>query len=109
MIAAQFDTVAAAAQGCDALVSAGLVWTAAGARSVAEKLGIRYVYASYHPTQLPSPHHPPPESSGRDIPLILDDNRLMWDLNAHNANALFGRDAQPVTGRDRPGTGGQCA
>jgi len=32
LIAAKFDTVAAAAVGCDALVSTGLVWTAAGAR-----------------------------------------------------------------------------
>ena len=47
MIAAQFDTVAAAAEGCDALVATGLMPAAAGARSVAEKLGIRYVYATF--------------------------------------------------------------
>lgn len=90
LIAAQFDTVAAAAEACDALVSTGLVWTAAGARSVADKLGVRYVYASYHPTQLPSPHHPPPEYAGRGFDSNEIDNRLMWDLNARNANALFG-------------------
>ena len=33
LIAAQFDTVAAAAEGCDALVSTSLLWTSAGARS----------------------------------------------------------------------------
>lgn len=65
LLDAQFDTVAAAAQGCDALVSTALVWTAAGARSVADKLGIHYAYASYHPTHLPSPYHPPPEYVGR--------------------------------------------
>ena len=43
LIAEQFDTVAAAAEGCDALVATGVMPAAAGARSVAEKLGIRYV------------------------------------------------------------------
>jgi vancomycin aglycone glucosyltransferase len=88
LIAAQFDTVAAAAEGCDALVATALPWTAAGARSAAEKLGIRYVYASYHPSHLPSPHHPPPQYAGRTPGFV--DNRVLWDLNAQNANALFG-------------------
>jgi vancomycin aglycone glucosyltransferase len=43
LVAARFHTLAAAAQGCDALLATGLM--PAGARSVAEKLGIRYVYA----------------------------------------------------------------
>ncbi|WAJ47000.1 glycosyltransferase [Mycobacterium sp. Aquia_216] len=90
LLAAQFDTVAAAAQGCDALVSTGLMWTAAGARSVADKLGIHYVYASYHPTHLPSPYHPPPEYVGRGMGVSEVDNRMMWNHNAHNANVLFG-------------------
>jgi vancomycin aglycone glucosyltransferase len=90
LIAAQFDSVAAAAAGCDALVATGLPWTAAGARSVTEKLGIHYVYASYHPTHLPSPHHPPPEHAGWPFPRNEIDNRVLWDLNARNANALFG-------------------
>jgi vancomycin aglycone glucosyltransferase len=90
LIAAQFDTVAAAAEGCDALVATSLPWTAAGARSVTEKLGIHFVYASYHPTHLPSPHHPPPENADWRFPPNEIDNRVMWDLNARNANALFG-------------------
>ena len=90
LIAAQFDSVAAAAEGCDALVTTGLPWTAAGARSVTEKLGIHYVYASYQPTLLPSPHHPPPASVGGPFLLLLADNRLLWDLEAQNASALFG-------------------
>jgi vancomycin aglycone glucosyltransferase len=90
LLAAQFDTVAAAAQGCDALVSTALVWTSAGARSVADKLGIHYVYASYHPTHLPSPYHPPPEYVGRGVGTSEIDNRMMWDHNARTANALFG-------------------
>jgi vancomycin aglycone glucosyltransferase len=43
LIAAQFDKLAAAAEGCDALVTSGLMPAVAGARSVAEKLGIRSV------------------------------------------------------------------
>ena len=43
VIAAQFDTVAAAAEGCDVLLATGLLPAAAGARSVTEKLGIHYV------------------------------------------------------------------
>ncbi|MEE6139456.1 glycosyltransferase [Mycobacterium sp. 050128] len=90
LLAAQFDTVAAAAQGCDAIVATALVWTAAGARSVAEKLGIHYVYGSYHPTHLPSPYHPPPEYVGRGMGTSEIDHRMMWNHNAHNANMLFG-------------------
>lgn len=90
LIAAQFETVAAAAEGCDALVAAGLLPAAAGARSVAEKLGLRYTYASYHPTDLPSPHHPPRSFWSSPLPLQLVDNRVLWDLDAQNVNALFG-------------------
>ncbi len=90
LIAAQFDTVAAAAEGCDALVSTGVPWTAAGARSVTEKLGIHYVYASCHPTHLPSAHHPPQQLAGGPFPPHLIDNRMLWDLNAQSINALFG-------------------
>ena len=90
LIAAQFDTVAAEAEGCDALVSTSLPWAGAGARSVAEKLGIHYVYASYHPTHLPSPHHPPPEYADWPFPRNEIDNRVLWDLNMRSANELFG-------------------
>jgi len=88
LIAAQFDTVAAASEGCDAPVATGLPWTAAGARSVTEKLGIHYVYASYHPTHLPSPYHPPPSYWGLPLPLFTD-NRVLWDLDTQNTNALL--------------------
>jgi len=88
LIAAQFDTVAAAAEGCDALVATGFPAIAAGARSAAEKLGIHYVYASYHPTHLPSPHHPPAAFSGW-LPFAID-NRLLWNRDAQNTNGLFG-------------------
>lgn len=88
LIAAQFDTVAAAAEGCAALVATGMMQFAA--RSVTEKLGIRYVYASYQPTTLPSPHHPPHPLPGRSFPPEVTDNRVLNDLAAQSYNALFG-------------------
>jgi vancomycin aglycone glucosyltransferase len=90
LIAAQFDTLAAAAEGCDALVASGLFPATAGARSVAEKLSIRYVYAAYCPIILPSPHHPPLPLPGRPLPPDVTDNRVLNELNAQSFNALFG-------------------
>jgi vancomycin aglycone glucosyltransferase len=87
LVAAQFDQVAAAAEGCDALVAAGMMQAA---RSVAEKLSIRYVYASYCPVLLPSKHHPPLPLPGRPFPPEVTDNRVLWDLDAQSRNALFG-------------------
>src|SRR5688500_17679965 len=57
-VATQFETITAAAQGCDTIVAATALQVAA--RSVAERMGIRYVFAAYCPTVLPSPHHAPP-------------------------------------------------
>jgi vancomycin aglycone glucosyltransferase len=88
LIAGQFDALAEAAQGCDALVATGLL--PAAARAVTEKLGIRYVHASYQPVALPSPHHPPLQLRGRPFPPEVTDNRVLWDLDAQSVNALFG-------------------
>jgi vancomycin aglycone glucosyltransferase len=90
LIAAQFDKLAAAAEGCDVLMATGLLPTAAGARSVTEKLGILYVYAAYCPIFLPSPHHSPTPFPGRPFPPDVTDNRVLWDLQAQIANELFG-------------------
>ncbi|MET8446808.1 glycosyltransferase [Streptomyces sp. NPDC005209] len=90
LIASYFDRVAAAAEGCDVLVASGLLPAAAGARSVAEKLNIPYVYASFQPITLPSPHHPPHPRPGRPFPPDVTDNLVLWDLDAQSANALFG-------------------
>ena len=90
LIATWFDKVAAAAQGCDALVASGLMPAAAGARSVAEKLGIHSVHVSYCPIFLPSPHHRPHPLPGRPLPLEMTDNRVLWDLNAQSYNAVYG-------------------
>ena len=66
LVAARFDTLPAAAEGCDALVATGLM--PAGARDVAEKLGIRYVLACFHIFGLPSRHFPPAARPGKPSP-----------------------------------------
>ncbi|WP_280337774.1 glycosyltransferase [Nocardia wallacei] len=88
LIAAQFDTVATAAEGCDVLMAAGQFPAAAAAPSGAEKLGISFVYASFQQLTLPSPHRPPPYPGWRFPPET--GNRALWDLDARNIDALFG-------------------
>ncbi|BCL25481.1 glycosyltransferase [Streptomyces aurantiacus] len=91
LVAAFYDKVTAAAEGgCDVLVATGLVPAVAGVKAAAEKLGIRYVYASYQPVSLPSPHHPPIPRPGRPLPPDVTDNRLLWDRDAQDAQAIFG-------------------
>ncbi|MEU1306836.1 glycosyltransferase [Streptomyces shenzhenensis] len=86
LVDTQFDIYPAAADGCDVLVAAGLAQIAA--RSVAEAEGIRYVYASYAAVHLPSPHHAPPPRPGWPEPEV-NDNRTLWELDAHHVNAQF--------------------
>ena len=62
-VATQFETLTSAARECDVIVAATALQVAA--RSVAEKMGISYVFAAYAPVVLPSPHHAPPRS-GRE-------------------------------------------
>jgi vancomycin aglycone glucosyltransferase len=90
LIASQFDAVTAAAEGCDVLVATGMMPAAAGARSVAEKLGIRSVSVTFQQLTLPSPHHPPLAYPGRPFPPEVTDNRVLWDLDAQSINTLFG-------------------
>lgn len=87
-VAAQFGTVGEAAEGCDVVVAGGMMPVAE--RSVAEKLGLRYVYASYQPITLPSPHRPPLSRPGRPFPPEVTDNRALWDLDARDIGELFG-------------------
>ncbi len=90
LMAAQFETVAAAAEGGDVLVATGPLPVTAGARSVAERLGIRYVHASHQPVVLPSPYRRPPARRGRPLPEEVTDNRVLWDLDARIADEMFG-------------------
>ncbi|MEU0572277.1 glycosyltransferase [Nonomuraea sp. NPDC005983] len=90
LIAGQLDAVTAAAEGCDALVATGVTPAAAGALSVAEKLGIHSVSVTFQQLTLPSPHRRPLEYPGRPFPPEVTDNRVLWDLDAESINALFG-------------------
>jgi vancomycin aglycone glucosyltransferase len=89
-VATQFETIAAAAQGCDVIVGATALQIAA--RSAAERMGIRYVFAAYCPTVLPSPHHPPPPLGLRgDTPTPAPtDYPEFWARDAERFNATFG-------------------
>jgi vancomycin aglycone glucosyltransferase len=88
-VAAQFEAVTAAAQGCDVIVATGYLVVAA--RTVAEQLGIRYVWAGYCPIALPSPHHAPPVYSmlGDEPADATVDNRTLWAQDTHRY-AIFG-------------------
>ncbi|MFJ3307465.1 glycosyltransferase [Streptomyces sp. NPDC086549] len=90
VIAGQVDAVAAAAEGCDVLVATGMMPAAAGALSVAEKLGIRSVSVTFQQLTVPSPHHPPLAYPGRPLPPEVTDNRVLWDLDAQSIDMLFG-------------------
>jgi len=88
-VATQFETITTAAQGCDIIVGATALQIAA--RSVAEVMGIRYVFAAYCPTVLPSPHHaPPPLPMPGQAPPATADNRELWARNAERFDDTFG-------------------
>ncbi|MEU9028960.1 glycosyltransferase [Streptomyces sp. NPDC048383] len=90
MVTTTYDALAPVAEGHDLIVATGLIPAAAAARTVAEKLGIPYVFVAYFPTYLPSPHHPPLTWPGRTFPPEVTDNRKLWDLNTEHLNELFG-------------------
>lgn len=88
LVAARFETLGAAAEGCDALLATGLL--PAGARDVAEVLGIPYVYACFHLFGLPSPYFAPGARPGTPSPADETDNRVLWEQDAQRVNALYG-------------------
>ncbi len=87
LVAARFDTLPAAAEGCDVLLTTGLM--PAGARSVAEKLGIGYVLATFHIFGLPSRHFTPAARPGKQSPHDETDHRVLWRQDAERVNALY--------------------
>ncbi|MFL5620510.1 MAG: glycosyltransferase [Gemmatimonadaceae bacterium] len=89
-VAAQFETVAAAARGCDVIVAATALQVAA--HSVAEKLGIPYVFAAFCPAVLPSRHHAPPVLVMRgDTPAVaMDDFSDLWAQDSRRWNDSWG-------------------
>ncbi|MFD5398217.1 glycosyltransferase [Streptomyces sp. NPDC127097] len=88
LVAARFETLTAAAEGCDALLATGLM--PAGARDVAEKLGIPYVLACFHPFGLPSRHFRPGARPGTPSPREETDLKVLWEQDAQRVNALYG-------------------
>ncbi|HET7216764.1 MAG TPA: glycosyltransferase [Vicinamibacterales bacterium] len=89
-VATQFETIGAAAQGCDVIVGATALQIAAP--SVAEKMGIPYVFVSYCPVVLPSLlHAPPPLSVPGQLPApATADKRELWAQNAERVQNTFG-------------------
>ncbi|MCD9194770.1 glycosyltransferase [Streptomyces albireticuli] len=89
-VAAQFEAVDAAAEGCAAVVAGGGL--AIAARSVAERRGIGYVYAAFAPVSLPSEHHAPPvfRMLGETPAEGPVDNRALWAEDAERWNSLWG-------------------
>ncbi|MDR7118118.1 glycosyltransferase [Caulobacter sp. BE254] len=87
---AQFEAISAAAEGCDAILAAGLFPSTAAARCVAELRGVPYVYATFCPIWLPSTHHRPHPYPGYPVPVEETDNRVLWDQNVRTMNGLFG-------------------
>lgn len=88
LVAARFEALTAAADGCDAVVATGLL--PAGARDVADKLGIRYVYASFHIHGLPSPRFRPGMRPGTPSSPDETDLKVLWEEDAQRVNALYG-------------------
>ena len=89
-VATQFETIAAAAQGCDVIVGATALQIAAP--SVAERMGIPYVFAAYCPAVLPSPHHAPPVLAmlGDTPAPAMADYRELWAQDARRWNDMWG-------------------
>src|SRR5215469_10519308 len=90
MVATQFETLTSAARECDLIVATTALQVAA--RSVAEKMGISYVFAAYTPVVLPSPHHAPPPLPPlpEQAPTTTNDNNELWAQDAARFNDLFG-------------------
>ncbi|RSM50672.1 glycosyltransferase [Amycolatopsis balhimycina DSM 5908] len=89
-IAMPFDRIPAAAEGCAAVVTTGLLAAAIGVRSVAEKLGIPYFYAFHCPSYVPSPYYPPPPPLGEPPAEDVTDIRALWERNNRSAYQRYG-------------------
>jgi vancomycin aglycone glucosyltransferase len=90
MIGRQYDSISAAAAGCDAIVATGLMPSVGAAQCVAEKQGLHYEHVTFCPLYLPSHHQRPYAYPGFPMPADVTDNRTLWALNAEHMNVLFG-------------------
>ncbi len=89
LVAARFETLGAVAQGADAIVATGLM--PAGARDVADKLGLRYVLACFHLAGIPSQHFSPGARPGTPSPVGETNLRVLWEHDAQRVNELYGQ------------------
>ncbi|MFF4341162.1 glycosyltransferase [Kitasatospora sp. NPDC001540] len=89
LVEARFETLGAvAARGCDAILATGLM--PAGARDVAEKLGVPYVLACFHVFGLPSRRFRPGRRPGTPSPEGETDYEVLWKQDAERVNELYG-------------------
>jgi vancomycin aglycone glucosyltransferase len=86
LVDARFDTLAAAADGCDVLLATGLM--PAGAREVAETRGMPYVFACLQTFGLPSRHYPPGAWPGVRAPEGEIQDR--WAQHAQRIHGMYG-------------------
>jgi vancomycin aglycone glucosyltransferase len=94
VMAAQYEAINAALRdfgdsGCDVIVTTGLFSSVAAARSVAEKVGTRYVLAAYCPIFLPSLDRPPYEYPSHPHPPGAT-NKFLWERDVQVMNEIFG-------------------
>jgi vancomycin aglycone glucosyltransferase len=88
-VAEQFRVTPEAARSCDLILVGGMLHTAG--RSIAEALGIPYVYAAYCPATLPSPDYPPATMGARHPQTLpAKENRRLWRADAQSFDAAFG-------------------
>ncbi|NUR98113.1 MAG: glycosyltransferase family 1 protein [Kribbellaceae bacterium] len=88
LVAARFETLGRVAPGADGIVASGLM--PAGARDVADKLGIGYVLAGFHLGGIPSQHFSPGARPGTPTPPDVTDRRVQWEYDARRVNELYG-------------------
>lgn len=88
-VAGQFEAIAPAARGCDVLVAGMSLQFAL--HSIAEQMGIPYVYVAWSPVTVPSEHHaPPPLPSWARPPADGPaDIRTLWMEEAKRWNDLW--------------------
>jgi vancomycin aglycone glucosyltransferase len=93
-VATQFETIASAAQGCGAILGATALQIAAP--SIAERMGIPYVFAAYCPVVLPSRHHAPPvltalgdKPNDASADYAAPDYGMLWAQDAQRWNTMW--------------------
>lgn len=85
----QFETLRRAARDCELMLGATALQLAAP--SVAEELGVPYVFAAFCPIVLPSRHHAPPVLAmlGDRPAAPSDDYRPLWEQDAARWNMMW--------------------